>query len=460
MPQDDPSTYREELGVPPASVPFPKSIPSARYPFSWPRVRQASISLADQVLSVGGMFLVNVALARTQTKHEYGLFALSYSAFIFLLSLHNAAILETFTVYGAGRYQRHFQPYLWLIWRKDVLLSVLSTVLLCLVCGVLAYVVPAMASRTFLGMALSLGVLFNATFLRRAFYVRRRPDLAARFSFVFFCSCVVLLSLALHFGLLDGFYGYVIAAVSWVIAALPLLKEFPRGSDDQEFVEVEPSYWAEHWKYSRWVLVTAFVFQLTTQGYFWLVASFLTVSDVGNLRALYNMVLPLDQLFVALSMVVLPVMCSRYATRKMAGLLPLWKLYFLGWLAITAGFVVLVHILGKPAMHVLYAGKFDNISSLVPLVAFLPLVLGTGHTVNGALKAAEKPNLIFYAYSFSGIATFLFGIPLVTHFGLRGAVYGMLVSGITYTTALLSGLGFLVYGPRPTVGSSPLQERG
>jgi O-antigen/teichoic acid export membrane protein len=69
------------------------------------------------------MFLVNVVLARTQTKHEYGLFALSYSAFIFLLSLHNAAILETFTVYGSGRYQKHFQQYLRLIWRKNVFMA-------------------------------------------------------------------------------------------------------------------------------------------------------------------------------------------------------------------------------------------------------------------------------------------------------------------------------------------------
>jgi O-antigen/teichoic acid export membrane protein len=459
MPLDDPPTYREELGIPPASGRFRKSIFSARYPFSWARVRQAAISLTDQIFSVGGMFLVNVALARTQTKYEYGLFALSYSAFIFLLSLHNSAILETFTVYGAGRYQKHFQQYLRLIWRKNVLLGVLSTALLCLAWSLLRYVLPAMASRTFLGMALSLGIVFSATFLRRAFYVRRRPDLAARFSFVFFCSCVVLLSVALHSRLLDGFYGYLITALSWVIAALFFLKEFPGGADNQGFMEVEPDYWSEHWKYSRWVLITAFVFQLTTQGYFWLVASFLTVSDVGNLRALYNVVLPLDQLFVALSMVVLPVMCSRYATQKMAGLLPRWKLYCLSWLAITTGFVVVVQFFGKPAMHLLYAGKFDNISSLVPVVAFLPLVLGTGHTVNGALKAAEKPNFVFYAYSFSGIVTFLFGIPLVIHFGLRGAVYGMLVSGITYTTALLFGLGFLVYSQRPTVGSSPLQER-
>jgi O-antigen/teichoic acid export membrane protein len=270
----------------------------------------------------------------------------------------------------------------------------------------------------------------------------------------------VLLWIAFRLGFLDGFYGYVIVAVSWVLAGLPLLHELPGHLNSREFREIEPHYWSEHWKYSRWVLVTAFVFQFTTQGYFWLVAGLLSVGDVGNLRALYNMVLPLDQLFVAMSLVILPAMCSRYARYQMAGLLPLWKKYCLGWFAVTAGFVVLVYVCGKSAMHVLYAGKFDNISSLLLIVAFLPMVLGIGHTVNGALKAAEKPNLIFYAYAFSGIATFLFGIPLVVHWGLRGALYGMLVSGITYTIVLLCGLCVLFYRQDRTASSAFLQERG
>jgi hypothetical protein len=34
------------------------------------RIRQAGLSVADQALSVGGMFIVNVALARAQSKEE------------------------------------------------------------------------------------------------------------------------------------------------------------------------------------------------------------------------------------------------------------------------------------------------------------------------------------------------------------------------------------------------------
>ena len=53
-----------------------------------------------------------------------------------------------------------------------------------------------------------------------------------------------------------------------------------------------------------------------------------------------------------------------------------------------------------------------------------------------ALSSAERPHFVFWAYVSSGIATFALGIPLVIHFGLWGAVYGMLLSGATYTIAL------------------------
>jgi hypothetical protein len=66
------------------------------------RLMPVGYSFADQALAVGGGFLVNVALARTQTKEEYGLFALSYSVFTFLLGLYYAAILEPYTVYASA----------------------------------------------------------------------------------------------------------------------------------------------------------------------------------------------------------------------------------------------------------------------------------------------------------------------------------------------------------------------
>ena len=76
------------------------------------RLMSVGYSLADQGLAVGATFLANVMLARTLTKDEYGVFALSYSVFTFFTALHNSAILEPFTVYGSGRYRNRFPEYL------------------------------------------------------------------------------------------------------------------------------------------------------------------------------------------------------------------------------------------------------------------------------------------------------------------------------------------------------------
>jgi hypothetical protein len=134
-------------------------------------------------------------------------------------------------------------------------------------------------------------------------------------------------------------------------------------------------------------------------------------------------------------------LARRYATRQVEGLLPLWKVYCIGCLLLTAGFAALISIFGKPVLHILYAGKFDDLAPLLGSLALLPVVMGLGNTMNDAIKALEKPKLAFYAYACSGITTLLAGVPLVMRFGLRGAVYGMLLSAAIYSAAL--AVGFL-----------------
>jgi O-antigen/teichoic acid export membrane protein len=64
-------------------------------------------------------------------------------------------------------------------------------------------------------------------------------------------------------------------------------------------------------------------------------------------------------------------------------------------------------------------------------------VMWAGGTMGHALNAVEKPHFVFWAYVTSGTATLFFGVPLVIYFGLWGAVYGMLLSSVAYTLALV-----------------------
>jgi O-antigen/teichoic acid export membrane protein len=398
-------------------------------------------SVADQALAVGGGFLVNVALARVQTKEEYGMFALSYSVFTFLAGLHNAAILEPFTVYGSGRYRERFSAYLRLMARSNALLAAALTGILLSTCLLLLVVAPRLVSRSLIGLGLAVGFLLSGLFLRRSFYVQRQPAFAAKSSLVFFLTVACGVWLAVKTHRLDSFSVFLILALGWIMAWVVYGRKLNLLRSQETFLEQEPAYWGVHWKYARWVLITAFVFQLMTQGYYWLVAGFLSVREVGELRAMYNLVMPVDQVFIAMCFLVLPIMAGHYAMKRMDHLLSLWKRFGLAILAGNALFALGMLLWGKQLMHVMYAGKFDGLSSLLLTLALLPLLMTAGNTMAQALNAAERPKLVFYGFLSSGAATFLLGIPLVIHFGLRGAVYGMLLSGVTFSVAI--GIGFL-----------------
>jgi O-antigen/teichoic acid export membrane protein len=144
-------------------------------------------------------------------------------------------------------------------------------------------------------LGLTVGVLLLSTFLRRAFYVQRQAFLAAKSSLLFFISVASLLWLGVRTHALDGFSVFLILALGWIAAGAAFGRKLAFGRPKQPFYELEPHYWLEHWKYAKWVLATAFVFQFTTQGYYWLAAAFLSVKDVAELRAMYMLVAPIDK---------------------------------------------------------------------------------------------------------------------------------------------------------------------
>ncbi|MGH9714430.1 MAG: lipopolysaccharide biosynthesis protein [Candidatus Acidiferrales bacterium] len=398
-------------------------------------------SLADQALVVGGTFLVNVILARTQTKEEYGMFALSYSVFTFLAGLHGAAILEPYTVYGSGRHRARFSEYFCLMARSNAAVGLLMTTALLAACLVFRRFAPHLVSRALVGLGMTAGILLSGSFLRRVFYMQRRASLAAGTSFAFFLTVVAGLWVASRMQALNGFSAYILLALGWIVAGAIFARKLPFERSREAFLKLEPDYWREHFRYTRWVFASALAIQLSTQSYYWLVAGILSVKDVANLRAIYLLIAPVDQLFIALNYLVLPALAAHYAAKRMEKFMTLEWQIGLVTVGITALFALAVRLVGRPVMHVLYAGRFDNLAPLLYLLALLPLLMGIGNTINDALKAAELPKLVFYGYLASGAATFLVGVPLVIRYGLLGAVMGVLSSAAAYTCALV--IGFL-----------------
>jgi O-antigen/teichoic acid export membrane protein len=418
------------------------------------RLTKSAYSLADQALAVGAMFLVNLVLARSESKEDYGMFALSYSGLTFLTGLHNATIVEPFTVYGAGRYRARFPQYFRMMVWSNAVVGLGLTALALGLWLLLRAIAPSLASRALLGLGLSVGVLLSGIFLRRVFYLQRQAALAAITSAAFFATVAAGLWLVSKTRILDSLSAFLILAAGWVVAGAVVAQRLPwrrlpwRGlpwqrlpfkNTNQSFLDAEPGYWREHWKYARWVLITALIFQFSNQGYYWLVAGLISVKEVAGLKAMSLIIAPADQCFIALNSLVLPVLAAHYAAARTRSLLSAWKWYAVAIVAVTAGFALLVGGFGRAIVHTLYAGRYDEVAPLLALLALQPLLFGIGNTMNTALKAAEAPKIVFWAYLTSGAATFFLGVPLIIHWGLRGAVYGMLLSGASYSAAMATG---------------------
>src|SRR5579871_1778800 len=408
------------------------------------RLASVAYSLVDQGLSVGGGFLVNVALVRAQTKEEYGLFVLSYSFFSVLMGLYAAAVLEPFMVYGAGRYRERFHEYSRLVAQGSVWILAGLTLFLLGVFLALRWIAPHLVSRALFGLALTAGILLSGHLLRRMFYLQHQPNLAALSSFIYFVTVGCGLTVVTLAKALNSFSVFLVLASGWIVAALILGRKLNFGDKRKSFLEHEPTYWRIHWDYSKWVFLTACIYQFTTQGYYWIVAFFLSAKDVAELRAMYILVTPIDQAFIAMVYLIVPALAAHYATKRVNAYRSLWERYALASILVTVVFAILIWIAGRPLVHVLYAGKYDSVVPILYLLALLPLLMAVGHTLNSALIAAERPKLVFFAFFCSGGATFIIGIPLVIRYGVRGAACGMLFSGVTYTAALVFAFVFRV----------------
>ncbi len=398
-------------------------------------------SIADQAFAVGANFLANVALARTQTKEDYGMFALYYSVFVFLSGLHNAAILEPYTVYASGRYRATASEYLRLMVRTNAAACAILSGALLLVAAMISWIKPGAALRTLVGLGLAVGIMLSGMFLRRAFYVERRADLAAKSSFTYLVVVLGGVAASMYWHLLDSQMLFLLFALGWIVAGIIFGKKLSFGKPDKKFREIVPEYWHEHWNYMRWILGSALVYQFTSQGYYWIVGAFLSAREVGELRAMYNLISPIEQVFIALSYVVVPSLAAHYASKRFGSFLSLWRKLALITVVVTGSFALLVRAVGKPALHMLYAGRYDGLTAYLYVLAFLPLILWLGTSMAQAFFAAEKPRFVFFAYVGGGIATFSCGIPLVIHYGLKGAVDGMLISAVAYTSVLAVTFG-------------------
>jgi O-antigen/teichoic acid export membrane protein len=397
-----------------------------------PWVGKGSLALLDQGLISGSNFLLGILLARWLVPEQYGAYALAFSIFLFAAGFHNALLLEPMSVFGPASYGKCLPAYL------GKLLGLHSALVLLLAALVGAGVAILHYSTQGQGLAAPLWGVCIATptilffwLCRRAAYVKLAPSLAAGGASAYCLAVISLLLAAKALGWLSGFTAFLIQAVA-ATAAGGLLLVFlqPRLASQSGPSGSEVA--RQHWRYGRWAVGTQFVYWLSGNAYYVIVAAFVRMEDVAALRALQNFTLPFSQFLSALSLLVLPWASTKFAEEGGQGFERRIRQITLLFVGVASAYVAVLWLLGGRIMAILYAGRYTDFAYLLPLAVAPVVVLAASQGSAIAVQAMQAPAEVFLAYSVSATLTILAGVALARYWGLAGALIGILTSSLGF----------------------------
>jgi O-antigen/teichoic acid export membrane protein len=407
-----------------------------------PWVTKGGLAILDYGLFSGSNFLLGVLLARWMAPEQYGAYALAFSIFILVTFLYQALVLEPLSVFSGTAYPDNLRGYLqsnvWLHWGLSALI--------CLALGGTAVAAKvwwhsSISALAFAGMTIAAPFILIHALGRRSFYLKLSPGPSA-FGSAFYCTFVVGGSFFVYkMGWLSAFTAYLVMAVAALVGGVIMVFQLHAKLEPATAKVMLRTTLAKHWEYGKWALATCIVGWIPTYVYIPLVSKFSGLAVTGELRALMNLGGPVLQTYAALSMLFLPLAARVQTNQGKRGANSLtWKLTGL----FIAGAVVYWSVLiplRRPLFQLLYAGKYLDASSLLPLFAAETIVWSAALGPAILLRAMESPRSLFFANGAASVVALVFGIPATRYFGLRGVIWSMVLANVLYVLVAFIMLG-------------------
>ena len=407
-----------------------------------PWVTKGGLAILDYGLFSGSNFLLGVLLARWMSPEQYGAYALVFSIFILVTFLYQAMLLEPLSVFSGTAYPNNLRGYL----QSNVLLHWAISLVICLALGGTAVAARVwwhspISALAFAGMTLAAPFILIHALGRRSFYLKLSPGPAA-FGSAFYCAFVVGGSFLVYkLGWLSAFTAYLVMGLAALVGGLIMVIQLNAKLDPAtEKVHIRTTL-SKHWEYGKWALATCIVGWIPTYVYIPLVSKFSGLAVTGELRALMNLGGPVLQTYAALSMLFLPLAARVQSTQGKRGARGLtFKLTALFVAGAIAYWAVLIPLRG-PLFRMLYAGKYLDASSLLPLFAAETIVWSAALGPAILLRAMESPRSLFFANGAASVVALVFGIPATRFFGLRGVIWSMVLANVLYVLVAFIMLG-------------------
>jgi O-antigen/teichoic acid export membrane protein/peptidoglycan/xylan/chitin deacetylase (PgdA/CDA1 family) len=398
--------------------------------------RSMNFAFVDQVLVSGSNFVAGILLARAFGIFEFGRFALAWMFVEFIGSLQAAAIIQPMLNIGPKQAEANRDRY------YNAVLAQQAAA--CMVFGLVAWVAATLAGwllsdPEFDHLALPLSAAIVAyqlqSFFRRYFFARDRPIAAlVNDALRFGVQMAATAALAFAWPGSTAAVGLWIVAAACAVSALQGIFYFGRLNwNAAVFVDVA----VRHWQFSKWLLPSALMYWMTSQGFPLMSGFVLGAAATGGLRAAVSIVGVMNMLLLALDNFA-PVQAARAVhdggpielRRNIARLALLT-----GTLVVAA--VVLINIDPGYLVHLLYGEHFASVEQLVRWLCAPASIYAISTVLVIWAAAIERTRTIFVSYAAATAFTVIAAYPLTYHAGLAGVVAGALLVETIRATVLL-----------------------
>lgn len=397
-----------------------------------PWVEKGSLAFVDQALISGSNFLLSVLLARWLIPEQYGAYALAFSIFLFIASFHQALVLEPMSVLGPVSYRDRQREYLGaLLWINAALSLVIITVLGFTAFAADHFALPGGFPGALGGLTPAAPFLLLFWLARRATYLKLSPGPATAGASLYSALLLGGLLMVYRRGELGPSAAFLLMGFGALVVSSLLLVRLKPAVRLGIHKDILRGVWRQHWRYGRWALATAVVIWIPGNIFYVLTGAFLGMGEVGGLKALMNIVLPVGHSVAAFSMLFLPYVSGIFGQRGISATrAPVHKIALL-YVGGAVVYSFLVSYFREPIFYFLYGGKFMEFVPLVPWAAASTVFWVGAHGFCIGLRAIQSPSAVFVVFCASGAVSIIIGIPATWAFGLPGSIGALVLSTLT-----------------------------
>lgn len=386
------------------------------------RYEHINWALADQAVVSGASFLTTVLVARLFGKEDFGRFVLAWMGVFLVQALQVAVIAAPMMNIGSKQSVDQRPAYLGAVLVHQAVFGVATSVLVYLAAHMSALLVPEWHLDA-LALPLAVLVFIGQTqdFLRRYYYALHRPELSFAFDLLRYSAQMLVLA-ALLFGFRETaslsvvFYAMSGVALIAILAGVPF---FGPVSFERQTMK---TLTAKHWSFSRWLLGASLSEWVSENFVSVGVGAVLGLAEVGAWRAAQQLVLIVNIPLQGMGNLA-PMQASlAYDKEGVQGLMSFMRGFVLRYMAAIGALLAVMALSGEFLLTSVYGEAYAGYGFLVTGFALVMMVLLMRFAASIAIRAMEITSFEFFAY-LAGVAFILLATyPLISSFGLIGAL--------------------------------------